>query len=620
MTSYQYANNPATTLSGSVTAGATSISVTSAADFPTYAKFTIIVDSEIMLVTGVAGAVWTVERGYDDTVATSHTNNAPVTNILTVKSFLNAQHVDVRAFGVVGDGVTDDAAALQSAVDAASANAKLFIPQGMTLLLGSTVTISRSLHIVGHGATLKAGADGLDAWLAFSGVTGFSVRGVTFDDDSRGRTALDIGTSSLGTIEDCRFTGYSSTFGTSSTDSLLRISTSTDVRVRGCVFEDSGNADVNLNRCVTINDATCKRIFVTECTFRNVNQAVVVNGTDGMVIANNTFDTTSDNGIYVLSPCQDLAITGNYFKATEEAIVLKGTVAPNRLRNVRIIGNHFEASTNRDIAFEADVADVTISGNVFRNSPGGNIAKRDVGTCYNWSITGNVFAGAITFAAVYFVNIESLVFSGNDMRCTFANPTTFFFRVDGTATNVLMSGNLLDDTGSANAGRVRFATGTNTAVLKAGNHLVNTAHIEDSGAGTGAQGSGVTAHGAATPLTSATNTKLDMSTADQDNHGYLDSANDQIVIPNGMGQRWFMVSAKVSFPSMVGRRIMRIELNGSAIYLQDEPAITAAGLLGVTVGGPVFLADADALTVTAYQNSGSSQNVTLDRISLVAIP
>jgi hypothetical protein len=86
MSNYQYANNPSTTLAGAVTAGATSISVASAADFPTAPQFTIIVDSEIMLVTGVAGTVWTVERGAESTVAATHNNNAAVTGVLTAGS------------------------------------------------------------------------------------------------------------------------------------------------------------------------------------------------------------------------------------------------------------------------------------------------------------------------------------------------------------------------------------------------------------------------------------------------------------------------------------------------------------------------------------------------------
>lgn len=80
---YQYANNPQTALSGSITAGATSINVASSAAFPTTGTFHIIIDSELMRVTGVSGTTWTVVRGAESTSAASHNNNATVTGVLT---------------------------------------------------------------------------------------------------------------------------------------------------------------------------------------------------------------------------------------------------------------------------------------------------------------------------------------------------------------------------------------------------------------------------------------------------------------------------------------------------------------------------------------------------------
>lgn len=88
MTSYKFANNAQTTLAADASAGATSITVASATGFPASGDFTIIVDSEIMLVTGVAGAVWTVARAQEGTSATSHTSGATVVHILTA-AFLN---------------------------------------------------------------------------------------------------------------------------------------------------------------------------------------------------------------------------------------------------------------------------------------------------------------------------------------------------------------------------------------------------------------------------------------------------------------------------------------------------------------------------------------------------
>jgi Tfp pilus assembly protein PilV len=69
-----------TTLSGNVTASTTTLAVASAAAFPATAEFRVKVDSEVLLVTAGAGtASWTVTRGADGTIATTHTTGAAVT-------------------------------------------------------------------------------------------------------------------------------------------------------------------------------------------------------------------------------------------------------------------------------------------------------------------------------------------------------------------------------------------------------------------------------------------------------------------------------------------------------------------------------------------------------------
>lgn len=152
MSNYQYRNNPSTALSGSVTIGATTISVTSGTAFPALGKFTIIVDSEIMLVTGVAGAVWTVTRGTEGTSAATHNPNATVTGILTVASLLDAHHFDVRNYGAKGDGATNDSAAVQAAIAAASvAGGVVKFPPDGTFPVNELTVTSPNVILRGSG-------------------------------------------------------------------------------------------------------------------------------------------------------------------------------------------------------------------------------------------------------------------------------------------------------------------------------------------------------------------------------------------------------------------------------------------------------------------------------------
>lgn len=68
-----------TTLSGSITSGATTLTVASAAGFPAANPFSIQIDSEIMSVTaGMGTTTWTVSRGVNGTTAASHTSGVSV--------------------------------------------------------------------------------------------------------------------------------------------------------------------------------------------------------------------------------------------------------------------------------------------------------------------------------------------------------------------------------------------------------------------------------------------------------------------------------------------------------------------------------------------------------------
>lgn len=84
MATEKYTNNAQTTLTGAITNAQTTIPVAAFAGFPAAAQYRIIVDAEIMIVTGGAGTLtWTVSRGAEGTSNVSHLSAAPVTHVLT---------------------------------------------------------------------------------------------------------------------------------------------------------------------------------------------------------------------------------------------------------------------------------------------------------------------------------------------------------------------------------------------------------------------------------------------------------------------------------------------------------------------------------------------------------
>jgi len=83
----QYANRASTTLDGAIDGSATSISVASATGFPTSAQYRIVIDNEILLVTGGVGTTtWAVSRGAEGTASVPHTDETAVIHVLTAAS------------------------------------------------------------------------------------------------------------------------------------------------------------------------------------------------------------------------------------------------------------------------------------------------------------------------------------------------------------------------------------------------------------------------------------------------------------------------------------------------------------------------------------------------------
>lgn len=89
-----------TTLNGSIDGSQTTLVVTSASSFPTSGTFSLMIDSEIMKVTGVSGTTFTVVRGQEGTSGASHTNGATLVSPLTARALeaLRAEFVTTGSF------------------------------------------------------------------------------------------------------------------------------------------------------------------------------------------------------------------------------------------------------------------------------------------------------------------------------------------------------------------------------------------------------------------------------------------------------------------------------------------------------------------------------------------
>lgn len=106
-----FANNAQTTLSAAVSSTtATSITVASSALFPPAvtdkSQFRVLVGQEIMLVTNVSGATWTVTRGAEATVPSTHSLGATVTHIVTAGALDNGSMRLIQSVTLTGTATT----------------------------------------------------------------------------------------------------------------------------------------------------------------------------------------------------------------------------------------------------------------------------------------------------------------------------------------------------------------------------------------------------------------------------------------------------------------------------------------------------------------------------------
>jgi hypothetical protein len=99
-------------------------------------------------------------------------------------SMIEGAPLNVLDFGALGDGSTNDAAAIQAAVAAlpASGGVLVFPPQS-TFVIGTPITFTgkSDFTVIGYGATIRCGATRITSYLNLDGATNATIIGLTFD-------------------------------------------------------------------------------------------------------------------------------------------------------------------------------------------------------------------------------------------------------------------------------------------------------------------------------------------------------------------------------------------------------------------------------------------------------
>ena len=281
------------------------------------------------------------------------------------------ESVSVKDFGAVGDGVTDDRAAIVLALAYLTSGGTLYFPAG-TYLVSAAITVP-------HG-NLQMQGDGFNASV-------IKIAASYADSTS----LFDFSSVDNVEISDLGFNGNLANQGISSTADNKQIAiaikgTSSNYSITRCYFKDWGKDGVY------VQTANNRRVTVSECLFENTrrNGVTFIGGEQCQVVNCQFFlgkDQTNvvfNNGVHyepnsAADNLKGLIVKGNSFHDMQGGVMLYnsngGTVS-----GVIVEGNEFETITQRAavVSYALGTAGITISGNRFRNC--GNDASTSVTT------------------------------------------------------------------------------------------------------------------------------------------------------------------------------------------------------------------------------------------------
>jgi Pectate lyase superfamily protein len=345
------------------------------------------------------------------------------------------ESVSVKDFGAVGDGVTNDTAAIQAAITAAQGTGtSLFINPGS--FIASALTISGNLRIYGKG-TIKQLASTVAKLITISGTsTSATLDGITLDGNFQNQSATSA-----------NYSVFFSAVGTSSAPASLT--------VNNCTFVNGNATDITVRS--NNSTATLEHLLVSNCRFLGGQEGqsaahscscIDIESPIEYVITGNIFDycgtpiargkagVVAFDSYALASPDKGRgAISNNVFNNVGRG----GTDSIGAIdvytyaRSVAITGNVINNAYGRGIQVKADALNVTITGNVVDTLRGLNAVVPNAGIAVNSStyttINGNV---TIVGNGVYDSTGSGIVVTGRD-----SGTTTF-------ANNVVVSANVVE--------------------------------------------------------------------------------------------------------------------------------------------------------------------------------
>lgn len=290
---------------------------------------------------------------------TTPTHSLEVAGTIETNDFITKGPVhDVRAYGAVGDGTTDDTAAIQSAINAidTAGGGVVFIPKG-TYKITSALSGVSNITLLGSGRNqsiikIKDSYSNNTNCLNFSGKSNITISHLTFDgnlanqgivattDNKQIAVSFADGSSNIN-INDCHFKDWGK-------DGIY-LGNANKVNIHNNFFENSRRIGVIIIRAsqVTISNNQF---------FDGKNQTNVVSNDAIRYEPNNASDY-----------CENVTISGNVIKDMQGGVVLYDGAGGSIEYGINVSNNIFDTITNKAGIVVYYISGANISNNSFKS-------------------------------------------------------------------------------------------------------------------------------------------------------------------------------------------------------------------------------------------------------------
>ena len=418
-------------------------------------------------------------------------SSVTATGSTTARTLANrfADVVNVKDFGAVGDGVTDDTVAIQNAIFAANyVNGYVMSPAGFSYRITNTIVINRDRITIDFNKSGLAMDDptGIkDTILVGNGTTGRNqiyIQNITFGRFQVATAGYAINLDRIGVakIQDCYIYGDNKIYGGIKVRNGIIIDIQNNYInrcVRDAIYLD-GSTPIDRSIDIVIRENRIERCYNGTTIWDNVEGVFY---RDNIVFGNNNYGlyvdaSTPANGLVsfkfqendfdgnktgaFIDKVTNIQFTDNWCSANTDTGVAANLYIGPDAGSVVVDGNQFYCTPGSYTSLRSDGGDVVISSNLIN---GGQTGMLIMGTLY--SITGNSLKYLTTGINLFSANKYTV--TGND----FENVTTPI-GVGGGSTEIVVANNGGYCVGSKTYDPPSIAPGSNDTTTVAVNGAV----------------------------------------------------------------------------------------------------------------------------------------------------